>query len=174
MEFCLLSDSQKNQYKDALMDILAQNDTAFVPPLSSRTGTTQNAFQNKENSSGIQNYLTQMLGQQILGVFLEEKLVGFVSYIEDRVTDVFDVLPNIYISTLVLQPETRGMGITKKLYHHLFNEMYPTCSIYTRTWSTKIAHIKILQSFGFAELKRIPNDRGAGIDTVYYCKKHTS
>ena len=115
-----------------------------------------------------------MLGQQILGVFLEEKLVGFVSYIEDRVTDVFDVLPNIYISTLVLQPETRGMGITKKLYHHLFNEMYPTHSIYTRTWSTNITHIKILQGFDFAELKRIPNDRGAGVDTVYYCKKHTS
>ena len=174
MEFCLLSDSQKNQYKDVLADILTQNDAAFVPPLSSRTGTTQNAFQNKVNPSGIQDYLTQMLSQQILGVFLEEKLVGFVSYMEDRVTDVFAVLPNIYISTLVLQPETRGMGITKKLYNHLFNEMYPTCSIYTRTWSTNIAHIKILQSFGFAELKRIPDDRGAGIDTVDYCKKHTS
>ena len=174
MEFYLLNHAQKNQYKDVLADILTQNDTAFVPPLSSRTGTTQKAFQNKENPSGIQDYLAQMLGQQILGVFLEGKLVGFVSYMEDRVTDVFDVLPNIYISTLVLQPETRGMGITKKLYHHLFNEMYPTHSIYTRTWSTNIAHIKILQGFDFAELKRIPNDRGAGVDTVYYCKKHTS
>ena len=38
MEFCLLNDTQKNQYKDALLDILTQNDTAFVPPLSSRTG----------------------------------------------------------------------------------------------------------------------------------------
>ena len=173
MEFCLLNDTQKNQYKDALLDILTQNDTAFVPPLSSRTGTTQTAFQNKGNPTGIADYLAQMLGQQILGVFLEEKLVGFVSYIENRNDESF-FLPNLYISTLVLQPETRGMGITKKLYHHLFNELYPTHSIYTRTWSTNIAHIKILQGFGFEELKRIPNDRGAGIDTVYYCKKHTS
>lgn len=174
MEFCLLNDTQKEQYREDRLKIFAQNDMTFVPPMSSRTGTTQNTFQNKVNPSGIQDYLAQMLSQQIMGVFLEEKLVGFVSYMKDRVTDVFDVLPNIYISTLVLQSETRGMGITKKLYNHLFSELYPTHSIYTRTWSTNIAHIKILQGFGFEELKRIPDDRGLGIDTVYYCKKHTS
>lgn len=176
MEFRLLDNTQKKTHKLALLDILTQNDTSFVPPLSNRTGTTQTSFQNKENPSGIEDYLTQMLSQQILGIFLEDTLVGFVSYIENRVTDVFgaETLPNIYISTLVLQPETRGMGITKKAYHYLFDEMYPERNVYTRTWSTNTAHIKILQSFGFEELKRIPDDRGAGIDTVYYCKKHTS
>ena len=176
MEFCLLDDTQKKNYKSFLLDILTQNDTAFVPPLSSRTGTTQTSFQSKENPSGVADYLTQMLSQQILGVFLEDNRVGFVSYRENRVTDVFgaETMLNIYISTLVLQPETRGMGITKKAYRYLFDEIYPERNVYTRTWSTNTAHIKILQSFGFEELKRIPNDRGAGIDTVYYCKKHTS
>ena len=170
----MLDKAQKEQYQKVLLDILVQNDTAFVPPLSCRAGTTQTAFGNKPNPAGVKDYLNQMLTQQILGVFLEEKLVGFVSYMEDRVTPEFDSLPNLYISTLVLQPETRGMGITKKLYQHLFGELYPTYSVFTRTWSTNRAHIKILQDFGFAELKRIPNDRGAGVDTVYYCKKHTS
>ena len=174
MKFALLTESQKQQYKADLLEILTQNDTAFVPPLSSRTGTTQTAFENKTNPAGVVDYLNQMLTQQILGVFLEKKLVGFVSYMEDRITPEFSMLPNLYISTLVLQPETRGMGITKKLYEHLFYELYPESSIYTRTWSTNIAHIKILQSFGFAELKRIPNDRGMGIDTVYYAKQRTS
>ena len=174
MEFCALNEIQKEQYREKMLEILNRNDKAFVPPLSQRTGTTQAAFCGDVNPAGVADYLDQMLTQQIVGVFLEGELAGFVSYIENRVTDVFDILPNLYISTLVLQPETRGKGITKKLYHHLFNELYPTCSIYTRTWSTNIAHIKILQSFGFAELKRIPNDRGEGIDTVYYCKKHTS
>lgn len=173
MEFCLLTHSQKVIYRETLLEILRQNDTAFVPPLSCRTGTTQTVFGNKEILSGVEDYLNQMLTQQILGVFLEKQLVGFVSYMENRVTAEFDMLPNLYISTLVLQPETRGMGITKKLYHHLFNEIYPAHSVYTRTWSTNVAHIKILQGFGFGELKRIPNDRGAGIDTVYYAKRHT-
>ena len=172
MEFCILNTAQKEQYKEELFKILTQNDTAFVPPLSQRTGTTQTAFGGQVNPSGVADYLNQMLTQQILAVFMEEKPVGFVSYIENRTDNDFP-LPNLYISTLVLQPETRGMGITKKLYHHLFNELYPTHSIYTRTWSTNIAHIKILQGFGFEELKRIPNDRGNGIDTVYYAKRHT-
>ena len=173
MEFCLLDDTQKKNYKSFLLDILTQNDTAFVPPLSSRTGTTQTSFQSKENPSGVADYLTQMLSQQILGVFLEDNRVGFVSYRENRVTDVFgaETMLNIYISTLVLQPETRGMGITKKAYRYLFDEIYPERNVYTRTWSTNTAHIKILQSFGFEELKRIPNDRGEGIDTVYFYKK---
>ena len=173
MKFALLTRPQKLQYKAALLEILTQNDTAFVPPLSQRTGTTQTNFGQQHNPNGVADYLEQMLTQQIIGVFLEEKLVGFVSYIENREAEDF-ILPNIYLSTLVLQPETRGMGITKKLYHHLFNELYLERNIYTRTWSTNIAHIKILQGFDFAELKRIPNDRGKGIDTVYYYKRHTS
>lgn len=174
MEFCLLNNEQKEQYREALRNILAQNDTAFVPPLSSRTGTTQTTFENKSNPAGVEDYLSQMLTQQILGVFLGNKLVGFVSYMENRITQEFAACPNLYISTLVLQPETRGMGITKKMYHHLFCELYPEYAIYTRTWSTNIAHIKILQDFGFVELKRIPNDRGMGIDTVYYAKQRAS
>ena len=171
MEFLLLNETQKMQYRQTLLEILTQNDTAFVPPLSSRTGTTQTAFQENGTTSGIGDYLSQMLTQRIVGVFLKGTLVGFVSYIENR-EDVAFALPNLYISTLVLQPETRGMGITKKLYTHLFETLYPERNIYTRTWSTNFAHIKILQSFGFQEWKRIPNDRGAGIDTVYYAKEH--
>ena len=172
MEFCILNDIQKEQYKEELFKILTQNDTAFVPPLSQRSGTTQTDFGQQHNPNGVADYLEQMLTQQIVGVFLENKLVGFVSYIENREADAF-CLPNIYLSTLVLQPETRGMGITKKLYHHLFNELYPERNVYTRTWSTNIAHIKILMGFGFEEYKRIPDDRGQDIDTVYYAKRHT-
>ena len=77
-------------------------------------------------------------------------------------------MPNIYLSTLVLSAESRGKGITKKLYAHLFNELYPEKNIFTRTWSTNAPHIKILDYFGFDEMVRIKNDRGNGIDTVYF------
>ena len=174
MQFCLLNGEQKCQYKQRLLQILADNDTAFVPPLSQRTGTTQTDFQSAGGS--ICAYFDRMMEQNVLAVFLEGQVVGFVSYIENLTSDVIgeDTLPNLYISTLVLQPETRGMGITKKVYAYLFNELYPERNVFTRTWSTNTAHIKILNSFGFEEIKRIPNDRGAGVDTVYYGKKHTS
>jgi len=80
-------------------------------------------------------------------------------------------LPNIYLSTLILSTESRGKGVTKKLYAHLFNELYPDKSIFTRTWSTNLAHIKILDYFSFEEIARLENDRGNGIDTVYFAKR---
>ena len=73
----------------------------------------------------------------------------------------------------VVAPVARGQGLMKGFYREMIR-LFPQCHIYTRTWSTNMAHIKILQGFGFEELKRIPNHRGQGIDTVYYCKKHTS
>lgn len=40
----------------------------------------------------------------------------------------------------------------------------------TRTWSTNDAHIHILQSIGFVMVKNIDNDRGIGINTLYFEK----
>ena len=68
MDFVLLDSAQKRQYKCALLEILAQNDTAFVPPLSQRTGTTQTSFDRQHNPNGIADYLEEMLTQQIMGV----------------------------------------------------------------------------------------------------------
>ena len=110
--------------------------------------------------------------QKILAMLENGKLLGFVSFRENFTSDVVkeETLPNIYISTLVVRSEARGMGLTKKAYAYLFESLYPERHVFTRTWSTNNAHIRILSGFGFSELKRIPNDRGAGIDTVYYCK----
>ena len=100
----------------------------------------------------------------------DSNLLGFVSFKENYIPEHYPnaKLPNIYVSTLILSPESRGRGLTKKLYHHLFSERFPDHSIYTRTWSTNMAHLKILEYFGFSEVLRIPNHRGAGIDTVYF------
>ena len=79
-------------------------------------------------------------------------------------------MPNIYISTLLVTPCGRGQGLTRKMYEFLFNE-YKNANVFTRTWSTNEAHIKILLGFGFETIKVLENDRGNGIDTVYF-KKH--
>lgn len=173
MEFRLLTPAEKTQYEESLLEILTINDKAFVPPLSQRSSTTQKNLQGAAGKEDIRPYFHKMLEQNILAIFHEGMLIGYVSYIDNYVSDVIgaDTHPNIYLSTLVLRPESRGMGATKKAYTHLFFECYPDRNVFTRTWSTNAAHIKILSGFNFAEWKRIPNDRGVDVDTVYYFKK---
>lgn len=173
MEFRVLNDAEKSQYREELLEILSINDKNFIPPLSQRSSTTQANLQGSAEKADILPYFNKMMEQNILAMFVEDKLFGFVSYIDNYVSDVVpsDTHPNIYLSTLALRPESRGMGATKKAYTHLFFERYPRCNVYTRTWSTNSPHIHILGSFGFGELKRIPDDRGEGIDTVYFYKK---
>lgn len=173
MEFRVLSQSEKCQYREELLEILSINDKNFIPPLSQRSSTTQANLQGSAEKADILPYFHKMMEQSILAMFFEGKLFGFVSYIDNYVSDVIsaETHPNIYLSTLALRPQTRGMGATKKAYAHLFFKRYPECNVYTRTWSTNGPHIHILDSFGFEELKRIPNDRGEGIDTVYFYKK---
>ena len=172
MEFRILNDAEKRKYRDALLEILSVNDKNFLPPLSQRSSTTQANLLGDADKADILPYFSKMLEQSILAMFYEGKLFGFVSYIENYVSDVIgaDTHPNIYLSTLALRPESRGMGATKKAYTYLFFDRYPHCNVYTRTWSTNGPHIHILEGFGFAELKRLPNDRGEGIDTVYFYK----
>ena len=171
MEFCLLDSCGKKKYRQELLEILEENDKAFVPPLSQRTNTTQTALQGNTVGS-IALYLNGVMEQKILAMLEGEKLLGFVSFRENFVSDVIEEesLPNIYISTVVVRAKARGRSLTKKAYAYLFQILYPERRIFTRTWSTNEAHIKILKAFGFTELKRIENDRGAGIDTVYFQK----
>lgn len=172
MEFHILNDSEKSQYRAELLEILTINDKNFIPPLSQRSSTTQANLNGDAKKADIAPYFNKMMEQNILAMFVDDKLFGFVSYIDNYVSAVVgaETHPNIYLSTLALRPETRGMGATKKAYTHLFFDLYPHCNVYTRTWSTNGPHIHILDGFGFGELKRIPNDRGEGIDTVYFYK----
>lgn len=172
MEFRVLNDAEKSQYREELLEILSINDKNFIPPLSQRSSTTQSNLNGDEGKADILPYFNKMMEQNILAMFIDDKLVGVVSFIDNYISDVIgtDTHPNIYLSTLALRPETRGMGATKKAYAHLFFARYPHCNVYTRTWSTNGPHIHILGGFGFGELKRIPNDRGEGIDTVYFYK----
>ena len=111
--------------------------------------------------------------QKILACVEEGRGLGFVSFKEDYKPEHLQeaALPNIYLSTLILSPQARGKGLTKRIYTLLFDELYARRSIYTRTWSTNAAHIKILGHFGFAEAARIKDHRGPGLDTVYFVKR---
>ena len=173
MEFIIFNDTEKNFYANDIIKMMQESDNDFIPPLSARSSTLQSDLKGGNAGLGdVLPYFNEMIKQEILGVLEDGKLLGFVSFRKDFTNDKIttDKLPNIYLSTLILSPDARGKGLTVKLYDHLFNALYPERNIFTRTWSTNFAHTKILSKFDFNELARIKNDRGNGIDTVYYSK----
>jgi ribosomal protein S18 acetylase RimI-like enzyme len=174
MEFILLSAAQKSLYRPQLLDVMRICDKDFVPPLSARHSTSDTAFTHKTVcENGITAYLDDMLAHHVLAAVEDGALLGFVAFKTDYAHGPItaDALPNLYICTLMLAPAARGRGLAAQMYTHLFNELYPQTDLYTRTWSTNGAHLKILSRFGFSVMARIENDRGNGIDTVYLCKK---
>lgn len=172
MEFKFLSEAEKEYYREQIIVLLLESDGDFLPPLSSRGSTRDNSFSSdKLSSDGVVSYYNSMNSQQILVAMADDAVLGFVSFYENYEGGEE---PNIYVSTLVVAKSARGCGLTSKMYAYLFDEVYAECHIYTRTWSTNAAHTKILSRFGFSELKRIKDDRGEGIDTVYYVRRAKS
>ena len=174
MEFILLSDAQKDTYRAQIFDMMLACDRDFVPPLSARFSTSDTKFSAETAvENGIYKYFEDMIKEHMLAAIEDGALLGFVTFKRDLTNAVMsaDTLPNLYICTLLLSPAARGKGVTAKMYAHLFDTLYPGVNLFTRTWSTNAAHLKILESFGFSLIKRIENDRGEGVDTVYFGKE---
>ena len=170
MELKILTLTEQDHFGPQILEMLTASDGEFVPPLSARSSTTQQDLTSAETCpEGIRQYYTQLQTQKVMAAVEGNRLLAFVSYIENYVSDPITQAdtPNIYLSTLVMRPEARGKGLTKKLYTHLFDAHKPA-SVFTRTWSTNIPHIRILDYFGFETLQVLPDHRGPGIDTVYF------
>ena len=173
MDIKLLNIEEQIKYYDEIYNMLVEGDEEFVPPLSSRSSSVQSGFSNSVKAEdGIKSYFEEMKKQCFMIAEENGVLLAFVSYRENYFNDVISEaeLPDIYISTLMVKPEGRGKGLTKKMYATLF-EHYANANIFTRTWSTNTAHIKILSGFGFEILHTVKDHRGKGIDTVYFVKK---
>lgn len=170
MLFKVLTKSEQDKYDNEILDMLRESDDEFVPPLSARSSTTQSDLtQTTRANNGVLNYFEEVKKQKILIAVEDEKLLAFVSFKENFVSEKIgeECLPNIYISTVLVSPNGRGRGITGKMYGVLFEE-YENTNVLTRTWSTNEAHIKILSKLDFEKMSVIKNDRGEGIDTVYF------
>lgn len=173
MELKRLTYEDKQRLRGDILEMMEENDQDFVPPLSQRFSTSQTDFVGSINEKdGLISYLDDMVQHCMLGAFEGDRLIAFVAYKENLVNEVIseDTLPNIYLCTLILRHSARGQRLTQKLYSHLFEVLYPECDVFTRTWSTNLAHLHILDRFGFEEILRKENDRGPGVDTVYYIK----
>ena len=175
MELKLLTNADKARLRADILSMLTAADKDFVPPLSARFSPSQTAFDGAPVENGVASYFEDMCREQMLGASEGDTLLGFVTFMENLESPYFGEhpLPSIYICTLLVKPEARGKHLTKRMYEHLFFERFATHNIFTRTWSTNAAHIAILGKFGFCEIARIKNDRGQGVDTVYFGKKRS-
>lgn len=172
MEIKILEKAEQAQYDREILPMLIDGDEEFFPPLSARASTTQTDLTKREPAmDGVLDYFKALQEQRLLVATENGKLMGFVSYRENFTNDKISVaeLPNIYISTLLVSPEARGRGLTGKMYEALFAE-YENRNAFTRTWSTNVAHIKILAKFRFETMCVLKDDRGVGVDTVYFKK----
>ncbi|NLP37885.1 MAG: GNAT family N-acetyltransferase [Firmicutes bacterium] len=166
-------------YLKQIWDLLRKYNNEFIPPLSVRKHTDQAVLKELEvNESEPKAYYEELKKQAfILCIGEEDKVLGFMSLKENYKIKELQALignkRNSYVSTVIVDQESRGEGIAAGMYEYLENSLPEERTpdvISTRTWSTNDSHIKILKRRGFSEALRIHNDRGSGIDTVYYYK----
>ena len=161
----------KNQHiLDGIMELLTLCNHEFVPPLSSRNSTTQSQLSGNRTDSTIPyEYFENIRSQPAFVAMIDGDVVGFMSLRKNYVSPEIPpaMTPNVYITTVIVHPRCRNQGITNRLYSALL-EHFVGYHIFTRTWSTNDSHTRILSSRKFYEYYRLEDDRGDGIDTVYY------
>lgn len=155
---------------DGIMELLTLCNYEFVPPLSCRNSTTQSLLSNQNDDAAVPYAYFENIRVQSVFVALENgNVVGFMSFKKNYYSSEIPttMTPNVYITTVIVHPHYRNQGITNKLYSALL-ERFTGYHVFTRTWSTNLGHTRILSSRKFYEFRRLKDDRGEGIDTVYY------
>lgn len=158
---------------EGVWKLLCRYDSEFIPPLSAREYTYQSDLTVCSTANQEPNrYFETLKKQSFLLVQDRDKVIGFMSFRPHYVSeDVNDQVETIYVTTVIVDEEYRGQGITTHLYVELEEiTRLRKQPLMTRTWSTNDSHIRVLNKIRMREVKRIENGRGPGIDTVYYRK----
>jgi ribosomal protein S18 acetylase RimI-like enzyme len=168
----------QNTEEAAVWMLLKEVDREFIPPLSSRESTTTKNLQSTAvEAAEPRSYFKRLLGQVTLIASVDGNVAGFMSFIPAH----HDLLissqsPCSYISTIAVARSARRLGIARRLYDGILSlpDRYASPWVVTRTWSTNSGHLNLLESLGFREIVNLPDDRGPGIDTVYYARERSS
>jgi len=153
-----------------LADMFAEVAGDFVPPLTSRGGTTQSDLREPDpGSAAPDGYLKEMLEQDLVMARYEEQAAGFLSLRGDhRDPRYADLCPCLYVSTIAVRHDHRRHGIARALYRELFDlPAHMPRWIVLRTWSTNTGHLGLLDELGFTTILRLEDDRAVGVDTLY-------
>lgn len=160
-----------------LFDILCACQHEFVPPLCARQSSTQQALADGRPIDGRPfAYFEEMRRQHfVVGRNEDGLMVAFLTF-RPRYTcpALARYGENIYMTTACVLPPYRGQGIVNRMYTLVEEELPPPLRkpyVTTRTWSTNASQMHSFLKRGYEICERIANDRGEGIDTVYFVKK---
>lgn len=85
--------------------------------------------------------------EAFIGYYVEEKLVAFISYEQNK--------NEIDICKLVVHPASFRRGIAKKLLQFVLNEKKKEQKVVVSTGSKNIPALALYKSFGFSEVQKI-------------------
>lgn len=162
--------------KEAVWEILCECDRDFYPRLSLRNSSSQKDLKGNEAESTADNkptvYYEEMIKQYFILAYDGEEVVGFMTFKQDYTCEALeDFGVSLYITTVCVRKACRGQGIMKDLYRVMEQDVPGRCNcnrISTRTWSLNDAQIHELTKRGYEKLAVLENDRGPGVDTVYF------
>ena len=172
MDFILSEQLTDPKTLEAIRQLLILGDLEFIPPLSSRSSSTQSSLGNTTPQGSIESYFETIRTMPAVLALDGSRVAGFMTFRFDYTCDQIgpETLPNLYASTCIVHPDYRGQGLMTGFYTTML-EHYPQRGIYTRTWHTNYGHLKVLDRLGFSLLCCLENHRGKGIHTVYYGRK---
>lgn len=159
-------------YGTEIRRLLEATQDEFVPPLSTREGTTQTEGLDQQQNDALEEYYRDCLDQSFIIAHDGEDVYGFLSFRPGyAIEELGEYTPSAYVSTIIVDPEHRREGYARQMYLELLTDVPESVSepyVTTRTWSTNDRHLQLLDELGFELLARLEDDRGNGIDTVYY------
>ncbi|WMW21416.1 GNAT family N-acetyltransferase [Methanolobus mangrovi] len=140
-------------------------DTDFYPPLSERGGgIPERVDAGLDTPKG--NFLVARLKERDSSDHTDG-IVGMVGYTRNWKSD-----DSAYINFLATHPQHRNQGISRELCLRLeeFLGEQEIKRIYLCTWSSNPAAIKFYEKLGYYAYSVVLDDRGRGINTIYYKK----
>ena len=165
------------QEKKQIWDILCQCDDEFYPKLSLRESSSQKSLTgSRAGTARPVSYFREMIKQDfILAYGEDQQIIGFMTFKRDYLCDALELFGvSLYVTTVCVRKERRKQGVMKALYRCMESEVPEKrhCRrISTRTWSLNQAQLYELPKRGYQQLALLKDDRGPGVDTVYFGMK---
>lgn len=168
-----IADTTSPKIQADVLKLLKEIDCEFVPPLSFRKSTTERNLIST-NNEGIASYFAEVIQQIVVVAMVDGQLAGMITFKYFHNLEILNMyVPCNYITTLGVFPEFRRHGIARSLYGYITENLpqHIQCAyLVTRTWSSNISHLCLLDKLGFQIVSIIKNDRSKGIDTLYYAR----
>lgn len=166
--------STPENHKIEMRGILSCVDEEFVPPLTGEFRENITRTDEEGGQTDIEGYVQRCLERPLIGAILDGRLVGLLSFEHiDNAPPIEPYTPTNHVEIIAVHPEYRGQGLATEMYNYVIEELPSELSrphISTKTWDSNTRHIEILDRFGFKLVHREPDDRGPGVDTVYYAR----